>query len=251
MSIPKSTKKSTMTQKKPSTRKKTTTTSRQPTASKSSKNIDQKVDEAIQTVESFSEDQQEEKGTKVSRASKNAGTEREKKSMPTVIVHSASGTKEEMIENNAVQTESSYSNKIENRAWNLVKHYSLRTFVLSLIPIPLFTLIALPYAHLKMLYKISDLYDFNYEEQKNFVYFASVFATAFPVAMYDSFFTSLIDWFPLIGSTLAFFLVPLTSAICTYVIGQVFILHFSLGGTLLYFKASRIRKYIWQHHRNE
>ena len=251
MSIPKSTKKSTMTKKKPSTRKKTTTTSRQPAVPKSPKNIDQKVDEAIQTVASFSEDQKEEKTTNVSQTPQHTGTEVEKKSSTTFIVHSASGTKEQMIENNVVQTESSYSHKMENRAWSLVKHYSLRTFLLGLIPIPLFTLIALPYAHLKMLYKISDLYDFNYEEQKNFVYFASVFATAFPVAMYNSFFTSLLDWFPWIGSILAFFLVPLTSAICTYVIGQVFILHFSLGGTLLYLKASKIRKYIWQHHKNQ
>lgn len=136
----------------------------------------------------------------------------------------------------------------ETEAWEsrkavtdkLIYNHTLGAMGIGLIHVPLITMTALTALQMRLLYKLSHVYnqDFSQDAAKKIIgallgSIMPLFATA-PLG-------SLFKLVPIIGPVVSLFVMPATGGASTYALGKVFIQHFESGGTFLTFDPSSVK----------
>lgn len=128
------------------------------------------------------------------------------------------------------------SRGLHGAARDLVRRYALWSAGVGVIPFLLFDLVALPVLLTKMLREMAGLYGVEYSQQRTKIYIASLLGVAAPASALTTL-GRVFRFSPGAG----FVLGPTAAWASTWAIGQVFIQHFELGGTLLDFDAEAMR----------
>jgi uncharacterized protein (DUF697 family) len=132
-------------------------------------------------------------------------------------------------------------------ASQLVDRFSLWSGAAGLIPLPLIDVAAVGGVQLQMLRRLSEIYGVPFSENRGKSILASLAGALIPASTATSTavgFSSLIKGLPGVGTAIGALSMPVFSAAATYIIGKVFIQHFTSGGTLLDFNPPDYREFI-------
>jgi uncharacterized protein (DUF697 family) len=127
-------------------------------------------------------------------------------------------------------------------ASKLVDRFSLYAGAAGLIPAPLVDMAAVGGIQLQLLRRLSQIYDVPFSENRGKSVLASLLGSMISVTSSMGVTTAL-RGIPIVG-LLASLAMPSLSAGATFVIGRVFIEHFTSGGTLLDFNPWDYREFI-------
>ena len=142
----------------------------------------------------------------------------------------------EQAEVQAVGTPTEASTKI-------VRNYMWWSMGAGLIPFPLVDMAAVGGVQMKMIADISSEYDVKFAENRVRIIIISLLGSLVPSAFASGFVGSLLKALPLVGTVAGTISMSLFSGATTYAVGQVFIRHFELGGTLLDCDVNKMKAY--------
>lgn len=126
------------------------------------------------------------------------------------------------------------------RAKELAKNYMLWSMGAGLIPYPFADVFAVAAVQLRMIEDITALYDLKFSETRGKAIVASLLGGLVANTIARGSLGSLLKIVPVVGTFVGSISVPIFAGAATYAVGQVFIMHFETGGTLLDFDASRM-----------
>ena len=129
-----------------------------------------------------------------------------------------------------------------SQANNIVKKHVIGVMGASLVPIPLFDLVALTGVQLKMLYSLAKLYDVPFSRNLGKSLIVSLLGGVMPTSAAMTL-ASLAKVVPGLGTATGMISVSVLGGATTYAIGSVFVQHFESGGTLLDFDPKKMRAY--------
>jgi uncharacterized protein (DUF697 family) len=129
-----------------------------------------------------------------------------------------------------------------SQADNIIKNHVIGVMGASLVPIPLFDLVALSGVQLKMLYSLAKLYDVPFSKDIGKSVIASLLGGVMPTSAAMTL-ASLAKAVPGLGTVTGMVSVSVLGGATTYAIGSVFMQHFESGGTLLDFDPKKMRAY--------
>ena len=129
-----------------------------------------------------------------------------------------------------------------NQANTIIKKHVIVVSGISLVPIPLFDLLALSGVQLKMLYNLTRLYEVPFSKNLGKSSIASLIGGVMPTSAAMTL-ASLAKAVPGLGTTAGMVSVSVLGSATTFAIGSVFVQHFESGGTLLDFDAKKMRAY--------
>jgi uncharacterized protein (DUF697 family) len=119
---------------------------------------------------------------------------------------------------------------------------------LSIVPIPLFDMVALSGLQLNMLYRLSKHYEIPFSKDVVKEIVASLVGGLAPAAVAQQFSYSFMKAIPLIGAALGGLALPILAGASTYALGKVFIQHFESGGTFLTFDPKAVKEHFARLH---
>lgn len=124
---------------------------------------------------------------------------------------------------------------------NIVKNHIIAVMGASLVPIPLVDLVVLSSVQLKMLRRLSELYEVPFTRNASKQIIAALLGGVIPTsaAITVASFSKVV---PGMGTTTGMISVSSLGGAITYAIGQTFIRHFESGGTLLDVDLVRLRR---------
>jgi len=113
----------------------------------------------------------------------------------------------------------------------------------GVVPFPIIDVLAVMAVHVKMLREFSKLYDVKFTEGVAKKLVATLVSSIGVVGVGTAIGGSLAKLIPGIGTTLSLISVPVIAGAVTHAMGQVFVMHFEAGGTLLDFDPQVMRDY--------
>jgi uncharacterized protein (DUF697 family) len=130
----------------------------------------------------------------------------------------------------------------DESATAVVRRHSAYAAGTSLIPVPLVDLVATSGVQVKMVRDLAGLYEVEFSPDAAKSVISALIGTlgAQQAAVGAS---SLVKVLPFIGPVASTVVAPGLAGAVTYGLGQVFIRHFSMGGTLLTFDVEKMRAY--------
>lgn len=152
------------------------------------------------------------------------------------------------MENTANQDQQDQSEVVEISETRLlaesqVKNYVIGSMGASLVPVPLFDLVALAGIQIKMLYELAEIYEVPFEKNTVKSLVGALLGAIIPVSS-ASFVASLFKSIPGVGTAAGTMGMSITGGAATYAVGEVFIYHFESGGTFLDFQPEKMKKYL-------
>ena len=129
-----------------------------------------------------------------------------------------------------------------SQASKLIKKHVIVAMGASLVPIPLFDLVALTGVQLKMLHSVAKLYEVPFSKNLGKSSIASLLGGVMPTSTAMTL-ASLAKAVPGLGTATGMITVSVLGGATTYAIGSVFVQHFESGGTLLDFDPKKMREY--------
>jgi uncharacterized protein (DUF697 family) len=129
-----------------------------------------------------------------------------------------------------------------SQAQNLINKHVIVVMGASLVPIPLFDLVALSGVQLKMLYSLAKLYEVPFSRNIGKSSIASLLGGVMPTSAAMTL-ASLAKAVPGLGTATGMISVSVLGGATTYAIGSVFMQHFESGGTMLDFDPKKMRAY--------
>ncbi len=128
-------------------------------------------------------------------------------------------------------------------AKRLVDRFSIGSGAAGLIPLPFLDMMAVGGVQLLMLRRLSEIYGVPFAETRGKSIIASFAGSTIPVTSTLGV-ASMLKGVPLVGTAVATVMMPFAAAGATWVLGQVFIQHFTSGGTLLDLNLPDYREFI-------
>jgi len=125
---------------------------------------------------------------------------------------------------------------------NIIKKHVIGVMGVSLVPIPLFDLVALSSLQLKMLYNLTSLYEVPFTKNVGKSLITSLLGGVMPTSAAMTL-ASFAKTVPGLGTATGIVSVSVLGGATTYAIGSVFMQHFESGGTLLDFEPKKMRAY--------
>jgi uncharacterized protein (DUF697 family) len=129
------------------------------------------------------------------------------------------------------------------RAQAIIRRNVLWSLVAGVLPVPIVDLIAVEGVQLKMLKELADLYDMKFTDKLARTLISSLVATTWSVGMGSALAYGFVKFIPVVGTALGMIATPLAAAACTHAVGNVFMMHFEAGGTLLNFDPHAMRSH--------
>lgn len=129
----------------------------------------------------------------------------------------------------------------KEKARTIVRHNLYWAIGGGLLPIPILDFVALTAVQVKMLKELSALYEVNFLEQKAQKIVGSLITGMGSLALTEALAGSLFKLVPVAGQIVGAVGVPLLGGALTLAMGNLFIMHFESGGTLLTFDADKMR----------
>jgi uncharacterized protein (DUF697 family) len=129
-----------------------------------------------------------------------------------------------------------------SQAKNVINKHVMVVMGASLVPIPLFDLVALTSVQLKMLHSLAKLYDVPYSRNLGKSLVAALLGGVMPTSAAMTL-ASFAKAVPGLGTATGMISVSVLGGATTYAIGSVFMQHFESGGTMLDFDPKKMREY--------
>jgi len=129
-----------------------------------------------------------------------------------------------------------------NEVNNITNNYIIISMGAALIPVPLLDLIAISSIQLKMLHKISMLYQIKFSKNLTKPLIGALLGGLIPVSVSTRMASMAKGVFGL-GTATGMISMSILSGATTYAISRVFIQHFESGGTFLDFEPEKVREY--------
>ena len=120
----------------------------------------------------------------------------------------------------------------KTNARRLVERFSFWCGIAGLLPVPVVDLAAVGGLQIQMLRRLSQIYDVPFSANRGKAIIASLVGTMIPASTGLGM-ASMIKAVPVAGTAIGAITTPAMAVAATYVIGMVFIEHFSRGGTML------------------
>jgi len=124
-----------------------------------------------------------------------------------------------------------------------IKNYMMWTGAAGIIPVPLVDMAAISAIQLSMLNKIGEIYHQKFTANWGKSVIASLVGGYASTSLGMGIGMNLVRTIPFIGSIASIAVVPGFAAATTWALGQVFILHFESGGTILDFDPTVVKEY--------
>jgi len=131
----------------------------------------------------------------------------------------------------------------KGHARRLVERFAFWAGIAGLLPVPVVDLAAVGGLQIQMLRRLSQIYDVPFSANRGKVVIASLIGTMIPASTGLGI-ASMIKTVPVAGTAIGAITTPAMAVAATYVIGMVFIEHFSRGGTLLDLEPPDYREFI-------
>jgi uncharacterized protein (DUF697 family) len=131
-------------------------------------------------------------------------------------------------------------------AENQIKTYVIGSVAASIVPIPVFDIAAVAAIQLRMIQKLSDLYDRPFSESAVRNVVAALGGGVFGFGAGAAVAVSLAKFVPGIGWMLGMVSLPVVAGATTYAIGRVFVRHYEEGGSVFDLRADTMRGYYQQ-----
>jgi len=128
------------------------------------------------------------------------------------------------------------------QARKVIKKHVMVAMGASLVPMPLFDLVALSGVQLKMLYSLTKFYEVPFSKHLGKSSIASLLGGVMPTSTAMTL-ASLAKVVPGLGTATGVISVSVLGGASTYAIGSVFAQHFESAGTLLDFDPKKMRAY--------
>lgn len=128
------------------------------------------------------------------------------------------------------------------QASQLVKRYTTWAAVGGLFPVPTLDLAAIAAAQLRMMSKLSALYEVPFSKERGRSIATALIGSLVPTDLAYGAVGMLIKLVPVVGPVAGAFAMPAFAAGATYAVGRVFTQHLEVGGTLLDFDITRAKK---------
>jgi len=128
-------------------------------------------------------------------------------------------------------------------ARRLVERFAFWSGIAGLLPIPVVDLAAIGGLQIQMLRRLSQIYGVPFSANRGKAIIASLVGTMIPASTGLGM-ASMIKTVPVAGTAIGAITTPAMAVGATYVIGMVFIEHFSRGGTLLDLEPPDYREFI-------
>ncbi len=128
------------------------------------------------------------------------------------------------------------------QANEILRNYVIASMGAALIPIPIFDLVALTGIQLKMLHRLSQVYEIEYLAHFGKSLVASLLS-GLVLTRAGTILASLAKTFPGVGTATSIVGVSIIGGASSYAIGKVFIQHFESGGTFLTFDPKQVREH--------
>lgn len=130
----------------------------------------------------------------------------------------------------------------DEQAMALVNSYVPWSAAAGLLPMPMVDTAALVAVQLRMLSKLSQMYNVPFKENVVKSIVSALFGSVASTGLGGSL-GSLAKAIPLIGPIVGIVVVPGVYSAATYAVGRVFVSHFEAGGTFLDFDPKKTRAY--------
>jgi uncharacterized protein (DUF697 family) len=127
------------------------------------------------------------------------------------------------------------------RAQALVRRNVYWALGLGLLPFPLVDVVALTGVQVKMIAELSALYDVKFSEERARTAVVALTTGLGSVALAGALAGSLFKLVPVLGVLAGAVGVPVFAGALTHALGNLFVMHYESGGTLLSFDADRMR----------
>lgn len=124
----------------------------------------------------------------------------------------------------------------------LIKNHTYAAMGIGLIPLPVVDFLALTGLQIRLLYKLSRIYDVSFSKDRAKSIISSLVGSFVPIAAAGPI-ASMVKIIPIIGQTTGALTMLATSGACTYALGRVFVQHFESGGTFLDFEPEKVKAY--------
>ena len=128
------------------------------------------------------------------------------------------------------------------KAMAVVKQHAWWSVGAGILPLPLIDMAALVGVELRMLSKLSEIYEVPFKENRVKGVVTTLLGTVVSTSVGASL-GSLVKFVPLVGTLATIAAVPGMYSAVTYALGRVFMTHFEAGGTFLDCDAEKMRAY--------
>lgn len=134
-------------------------------------------------------------------------------------------------------------NEKDAQAQQRILYYTYGGMAMGFVPFPLLDLAALSALQLKMLHRLSEIYEVDFYGKLGRSASSSLVGGLFPVASAAPVAASLTKFIPGVGHLLSYGTLIVLNGASTYAVGKVFARHFASGGTFLDFDPEAVRDY--------
>ncbi|MCA9698404.1 MAG: DUF697 domain-containing protein [Myxococcales bacterium] len=114
---------------------------------------------------------------------------------------------------------------------------------LGAIPFPFVDAAGVAFAQIKMIRELSAAYGVEFSESRTKGLVTSLISSLGGMVLSYSFIASVVKVVPVVGYALSIFTMPVVSGALTMTMGNVFMMHFESGGTLLDFDPEKMREH--------
>jgi len=129
----------------------------------------------------------------------------------------------------------------EQQALKLTKRYSLWAAGGGLIPIIGLDIVAIIAAQVKLVRELTKVYGVDFKEERTKTIVTTLISGLGIVPIGTGILFSVVKVLPLVGPLAATVALPTSAGAITYATGKIFIKHFEKGGSLLDFKADKMK----------
>lgn len=134
-----------------------------------------------------------------------------------------------------------------DKARKLIRRNVYWALGFAAIPVPIVDVAGVFAAQIKMLRELTALYGVPFSESRAKAIVSALISTIGGSAIATAFVGSLLKVIPVVGTAMAIVTMPVVGAAVTQTLGNLFMMHFESGGTLLDFDAAAMRN----HFKNE
>ncbi len=114
---------------------------------------------------------------------------------------------------------------------------------LSIVPVPIFDMVALSGLQMNLLYRLSKIYSIPFSKDVVKSIIASLVGGVAPAAFARQVSYSFLKAIPFVGAIAGGLALPIMAGASTYALGKVFIQHFESGGTFLTFDPKAVKEH--------
>lgn len=126
----------------------------------------------------------------------------------------------------------------------IVNNHMITSIAAAVIPIPIVDWVTLSSIQMKMLHKLTQLYEIPFSKNVGKSLISALLGGMLPTYATARVAGSLMKLVPFGGTATGMMTMSAFGGASTYALGKVFIQHFESGGTLLTFDPGKMRKYL-------